>query len=91
MPKIRKGDPQPIVYRNIFWYNAILEVVALLLRSDYINTIAPFIDQPIVKNLAGIRRRRNIPKWTFRRILPHRKCILSCKAQLPERAAAICS
>jgi len=34
----------------------ILEVTNLIFRPDYINAIVPFIDQPIVKILAGIRR-----------------------------------
>ena len=45
-----------LVYNNIFGHNMILEVMALVLRPNYVNTITPFIDQPIVKILAGIRR-----------------------------------
>ena len=32
------------------------EVIAMIYRPDYINAIAPFIDKPVVKILAGVRR-----------------------------------
>lgn len=39
-----------------FRYYITSEVVIIILRPDYINAITPFIDVPIVKILAGVRR-----------------------------------
>ena len=56
--KVFKVRPEKlVVYRDCFGYNNNYEGGDTMInRPGYIAAIAPFIDQPLVKILAGVRR-----------------------------------
>lgn len=45
-----------MTFKHFFDIITSIEVINMILRPDYINAIKPFIDAPLVKILAGVRR-----------------------------------